>query len=142
MTRVPVAPFLLGLAGLIPFVIGTLTTLGWLPTLWGFGGPVMALGYGTIILCFMSGALWGFASRAEGRQAAIAYSLSVIPALWAFLMSGNGYSSDVIHKIAGFIGLLMLDYQFSVWGLTPQWWLRLRIPLTIGVVLCLLGLLI
>lgn len=142
MTRIPTAPLILGLAGLIPFVVGTLTTLGWLPTLWGFGGPVMALSYGTVILCFMSGVLWGFATKAEGHQAAIGYSLSVVPALWAFFMAGDGLSSAVIYKVVGFVGLLMLDYQFSVWGLTPKWWMKLRILLTSIVVLCLLGLLI
>jgi hypothetical protein len=90
----------------------------------------------------MSGVLWGFATRADGRQAAIGYSLSVLPALWAFFMTGDSMFSAVIYNVTGFIGLLMLDYQFSVWGLTPRWWMKLRVLLTTVVVLCLLGLLI
>ena len=142
MNRIPAAPLALGLAGLIPFVFGTLTTLGWLPAVFGLGGPIMTLTYGTVILSFMSGVLWGFATRTDGRQATIGYSLSVLPALWAFFMTGDSMFSAVIYKVTGFIGLLMLDYQFSVWGLTPRWWMKLRVLLTTVVVLCLLGLLI
>jgi hypothetical protein len=85
----------------------------------------------------MSGVLWGFATRAEGREAAIAYTLSVIPALWVFLMVTDASANSIIYLAAGFIGLLFLDTIFSVWGLAPRWWLRLRIMLTIVVVACL-----
>jgi hypothetical protein len=143
-TRIPRAPLLLGLAGLIPFLWSAATHL--IPSLSGWAGqwlPPMFLGayvgltYGTVILSFMSGVLWGFATRAEGREAAIAYTLSVIPALWVFLMVTDASANSIIYLAAGFIGLLFLDTIFSVWGLAPRWWLRLRIMLTIVVVACL-----
>jgi hypothetical protein len=83
MNRIPFAPLALGLAGLIPFVFGAVTTLGWLPTVLGMGGPMFTLAYGTIILSFMSGVLWGFATKTTGARAAAGYALSVLPALWA-----------------------------------------------------------
>ena len=91
MTRIPTAPLLLGLAGLIPFVWGALTVLAPDLQAWGashlgprFVGPYVQLFYGSVILSFMSGVLWGFATKAQGGQAATGYVLSVIPALWAF----------------------------------------------------------
>lgn len=141
---IPRAPLLLGLAGLIPFIWGAITTA--LPDLglWGaqtigprFVGPYVQLFYGAVILSFMSGVLWGFATKADGNQAATGYALSVLPALWAFFMTGGGPTSAGIYLIAGFVGLLALDNMFARWGLTPPWWMRLRLLLTSIVVACL-----
>jgi hypothetical protein len=142
--RIPRAALLLGLAGLIPFLWSAATHL--LPGLAGWAGqwmPPMFLGvyvgltYGTVILSFMSGVLWGFATKAEGREAAAAYTLSVIPALWCFFMVTDASATSVIYLAAGFVGLLFLDTIFSVWALAPRWWLRLRVMLTLVVVACL-----
>jgi hypothetical protein len=142
--RIPRAALLLGLAGLIPFLWSAATHLlpalagwagQWLPPM--FLGPYVGLTYGTVILCFMSGVLWGFATRADGREAAIAYTLSVIPALWVFFMVTDASASSTIFLAAGFVGLLFLDATFQFWGLAPRWWLRLRVMLTVLVVACL-----
>jgi hypothetical protein len=144
MTPIPRTPLLLGLAGLIPFVWGAGTVLSDDLAAWGlqwlgprFIGPYVQLFYGSIILAFMSGVLWGFATRAKGAQAATAYSLSVIPALWAFVMTGGGPTSAGLNLIFGFAGLLMLDFAFDRWGLTPPWWISLRALLTVIVITCL-----
>lgn len=137
----PRAPLLLGLAGLLPFLWGALTVL--LPdlglhtaqTIGGrFTGPYVQLAYGQIILAFMSGVLWGFATR---QSAALPYVLSVIPALWAFFMVGNGPEIAAMNLIFGFIGLLALDWHFARHQLTPPWWMTLRIGLTAVVTACL-----
>ena len=144
MTDIPRAPLLLGLAGLIPFVWGAATVLS--PSLASLGqqylgprfiGPYVQLFYGSVILSFMSGVLWGFATKAHGAQAATGYALSVIPALWAFFMTGGGPTSAAMNLMAGFAGLLMLDFAFARWGLAPPWWMPLRVLLTAIVILCL-----
>lgn len=144
MTRIPRAPLALGLAGLIPFVWGALTVVSDNLAALGlqfigprFIGPYVQLFYGSVILSFMSGVLWGFATKAQGAQAATGYILSVIPALWAFFMTGGGPVSAATNLIFGFVGVLMLDYAFYSWGLTPPWWMRLRILITAIVVACL-----
>ena len=144
MTRIPTAPLLLGLAGLIPFVWGALTYLIEPLAAWGaqslgsrFIGPYIQLFYGSVILSFMSGVLWGFATKASGARAATGYGLSVIPALWAFFMTGGGPTTAGMNLIFGFLGLLVLDFAFSAWGLTPRWWMSLRILLTTVVIACL-----
>ncbi len=145
---IPRAPLVLGLAGLIPFLWGAATLL--VPGLpeWGvralgprFVGPFVLLQYGTIILAFMSGVLWGFATRASGERAAVGYALSVLPALWAFFMVGGGPKTSAIYLIAGFVGLLALDWSFWRQGLAPEWWMQLRVLLSTIVVICL-GLLV
>lgn len=145
MRQIPAAPLILGLSGLIPFVWGVLTLISPGLHAWGavqlgprFVGPYVQLFYGSVILSFMSGVLWGFATKARGRlQSAACYTLSVIPALWAFFMTGGGPDSAALHLIWGFAGLLLLDGAFSARRLTPNWWMRLRVLLTAVVVLCL-----
>ena len=141
---IPAAPLVLGLAGVIPFVWGAATFLNDQIGLWGvqtlgprFIAPFVLLNYGQIILAFMSGVLWGFATRAEGQQATLGYALSVIPALWVLFTIGAGPSASAIYLIAGFVGLLALDWTFTQWGLTPIWWMRLRLLLSAIVVACL-----
>jgi len=144
MTQIPRSALILGLAGVLPFAWGALTTL------WpAFGlqmsqtigsrfiGPYVQLYYGAIILAFMSGVLWGFATKAEGQLATAGYTLSVLPALWAFFMTGGGPVTASINLIVGFIGLLLLDWQFWRMELAPPWWMKLRVLLTGLVVLCL-----
>ncbi|MEM1005634.1 MAG: DUF3429 domain-containing protein [Pseudomonadota bacterium] len=144
MNTVPKAPLYLGLAGLIPFVWGALTYLNGDLQDWGtrslgsrFVGPYIQLFYGSVILSFMSGVLWGFATKTSGARATTCYTLSVLPALWAFFMTGGGPISAGVNLITGFAGLLLLDLLFWYWGLAPRWWMTLRILLTAIVILCL-----
>ena len=102
-----------------------------------FVGPYVQLFYGSVILSFMSGLLWVFATKATRAQAATGYTLSVLPALWAFFMTGGGPTGAATNLIFGFLGVLMLDFAFSRWGLTPLWWMALRTLLTAIVVACL-----
>ncbi|TDX30598.1 DUF3429 domain-containing protein [Rhodovulum visakhapatnamense] len=144
MTGIPRAPRLLGLAGLAPLLWGTLSAA--VPGLFDIGiqtvgprfmGIYLLNFYGTVLLVFMSGILWGFASRADGPVAGPAYGLSALPAIWAFLMVGGGPESSLVALIGGYLGLLLLDGFFWKIGLAPAWWLRLRLPLVAVAVGCL-----
>ncbi|WP_299845139.1 DUF3429 domain-containing protein [uncultured Roseovarius sp.] len=144
MTTIPRTPLTLGLAGLIPFLWGALTVLSpdlatWTIQTIGprFAGPYVMLFYGAVILSFMSGVLWGFATKLSGAQASTGYILSTFPALWAFLMTGGGPVGAGISLMVGFIGLLGLDWLFWHYGVAPAWWMRLRLLLTAVVLLCL-----
>jgi hypothetical protein len=144
MNDIPRAPLALGLAGLIPFVWGALTVLSPDLSLWTvqmigprFAGPYVMLFYGAIILSFMSGVLWGFSSRLDGARATTGYVLSVLPALWAFFMTGGGPTGAGISLMVGFAGILGLDWLFWHHRAAPAWWLPLRILLTGVVLICL-----
>ena len=142
---IPRPALLLGLSGLLPFLWGvgtllspslhqlTLDTIG--PR---FVGPYVLIAYGTVILCFMSGVLWGFAAKGA-EQSWTGYALSTGPALWAFFFVGGGATQALWALITGFVVLLVIDLQFSLWGLTPRWWMKLRALLTAGVVACLVA---
>lgn len=141
---IPRSALILGLAGLLPFLWGALNVL-YTPSLaWGgamvppmFKGTYVSLTYGTVILSFMSGVLWGFATKAEGAAAAVGYALSVIPALWAFFMVNGQPGDAAVNLAAGFVGVLLLDFSFAQQGLAPPWWMRLRLILTVVVLACL-----
>ena len=139
---IPRVPLALTLAGVLPFVWGALTTLNPALSAWGiehlgsrFVGPYVQLFYGTVILSFMSGVLWGFVARSDYS---FGYVLSVIPALWAFFMTGGGPTTVSINLIIGFVAVLALDWHFSSLGQTPHWWFKMRAGVTALVVLCLM----
>ena len=145
-TGIPQPALALGLAGVLPFLWGAVTAH--VPALADMGssllgprftGLAVLASYGTVILAFMSGVLWGFATRAAPPDAARAYGLSTIPALFVFFFAGGSPARTAVVLIAGFLGLLALDYAFSRAGLTPSWWMKLRVLLTSLVVLCLIA---
>lgn len=142
---VPRSALWLGLAGLIPFVWGLLTEVS--PALFDLGqrlagprfvGLHVQVFYGSLILSFMSGVLWGFAVRAPEAVRGTCFGLSTLPAIWTFLTIGGGAERSVLALVAGFLAVLALDVVFDRHGLCPGWWLPLRVLLTACVVLCLL----
>lgn len=141
MKDIPTSALFLGLAGLLPFLWAALGIL--MPSVSDltvsilgprFNAPYMLIAYGTVILCFMSGVLWGFAVKSERF---LPYVLSVIPALWAFFTIGGGERQATSAVLVGFILVFLFDMQLANWGLTPPWWVKLRALLTAVVLACL-----
>jgi hypothetical protein len=146
ISKIPTGALILGLSGVIPFAWGAVTLISEEAFNFGienfgarFVGPLIQLSYGVIILCFMSGVLWGFATKMDEKNGSLGYVLSIVPALWAFLSMGRGPVSDTISLIVGFLAVLLIDKHFYLLKLTPLWWMNLRIPLTF-LVISLLGL--
>lgn len=145
MTRIPASALTLGLAGLLPFLWGaagglapglTAWSLGFLPG--RFHGPAVMQIYGLVILSFMAGVIWGFATRASGSQAGYFYALSVVPPLWAFFAATGATGTSLIALLIGFVALLPIDWTAARAGLAPPWWMRLRLILTAVVSVCLI----
>ncbi len=130
----PRIAILLTAAGALPFLAAAAMILGLVPG----EGRALITAYGTVILAFMSGVLWGFAARG-GR--AWAYVLSVLPALHVFFFVMPHpwaiQGQALAHLIAGFLAVLVLDIVYQAKGLAPRWWLSLRVPVTAVVVGCL-----
>ncbi|WP_135505898.1 DUF3429 domain-containing protein [Roseovarius aestuariivivens] len=142
--NIPRTPLILGLAGTLPFIWSALTVLS--PDLAAlttqaigprFIGPYVGIFYGAVILSFMSGVLWGFATKMTGGNATTGYVLSVIPALWTFFTVGGGSDRATLFLIVGFAGILALDWMFWRDGAAPGWWMNLRLMITAIVVTCL-----
>jgi hypothetical protein len=135
--QVPAPAAWLGYAGLIPFV--TLATGLWLPSS-DYQAQLneALLSYAGIILSFMGAVHWGLAiangDTTEPRQLAI----SVLPALVAWFA---GFTTPIFNYsllILGFSGLCIFDVRLSRLGKTPAWYPKLRIPLTVVVVMSLI----
>ena len=144
MKKIPNSALILGLSGLIPFFWGTVTSLDFVLEnlkLTGvseeYTGARINLTYGTIILAFMSGVLWGFAANIGDKRRPFGFILSVLPALWAFFTFNGLLMNPVTSLIIGFLGVFAIDIRFYYWQLTPEWWLSLRTILTLFVIICL-----
>lgn len=146
MRYIPLPALVLGALGLLPFALGALLTLLPPATIWTFGltnsqpagGVLLLARYGTIILCFMAGALWGFAAAGNRRPGWLELIVAVLPALWLVFSLAHVTIQDALWALAlGFIALIPADMVFQRVGLAPPWWMALRIPLTIVVVACL-----
>lgn len=133
--NIPRMPLILGLAGLIPFALGGITAIYGEAALARAIGIHILLQYGTVILAFMSGVLWGFAAQGKGWN--LGYALSVIPALWAFFATLADAPMRLLALGLGFVVILALDWLFQRRALTPNWWLPLRLILTSCVLICL-----
>jgi hypothetical protein len=144
MSRIPSPALVLGLAGLIPFLWGGATSVPLLHDMLrplalpaSFVGVPLLAAYGTIILSFMAGVIWGFVSREGGPWMASGLALSVLPALWIFAFTDQPDRTQLAALIAGFCGLLAIDYLCARRKLAPDWWVPLRLMLTAVVVFCL-----
>jgi hypothetical protein len=136
MTKpVPLSALLLGFAGLIPPVVLTAVALLELG-LFAPSTPGFVLTYAAIILSFLGGTWWGFVSKEE-RPSWILLGISVLPALagWAAIFSFQPPAA--LFALAGALVLtLVVDALLTAWRLAPGWWMRLRVPLSIGLALC------
>ena len=144
MKNIPNSALILGLAGLIPFLWGAATSYDFVSEnlkLTGlsdeYTGSSVNLIYGTIILAFMSGVLWGFAANVGDKRRPVGFVLSVLPALWAFFTFNGILNNPFVSLIIGFLGVFAIDIRFYYWQLTPEWWLSLRSVLTLFVIICL-----
>lgn len=126
MTRIPISALLLGLAGLVPFLWGASTAAGLLLDFMPLSLPPALTGtavltaYGTIILSFMAGVIWGFAAKAQTAWMPVGLTLSTPPTLWIFFFSGQPDSTRIIALLGGFAGLLAIDLACAHKGLAPE----------------------
>lgn len=146
MNGVPFPAAVLGIAGLIPFVYGALMLFaapGSLPTFGFFpsdasGGALILERFGAAILGFMGGCLWGFASARKDGPTLLLLSATAIPAFLAFIAVRENPATSCLWLAFGFVVLQAIDVAFQRTGVAPEYWLTLRLPLTAGVMACLL----
>ena len=130
--RVSQTAMLLGFAGLAPqFAAVTMIALGRSD----LALPV-AVVYPMIILSFLGGIWWGFAMRRRQGQAALA-ALAVVPSLVAMalllLATVTGkFDQLLIGTGLAILMTLIVDRRLVRTGDAPADWMRLRVPLSIG----------
>lgn len=140
--RTPLEARILGAGGVIPLVAGVVMAFA-APEPFGFPLVRTTLVYAAMILSFLGGIHWGFASSALARNAVELNAprilgLSVLPPLagWVALLLPNTFAAPLLA--ACFASVLLLDRATDRLGYAPRWWMRLRIWLTSVVVVLLL----
>ncbi len=146
MTRpLPPIAIILGLAGLLPFVLCSLGALSLASD--GSTRSLLALvAYGATILAFLGGVHWGFALDgvvASERVQRARFGLGVVPSLigWAaMLVTFVGLpTTGLVVLTAGFVATTVVEAQAARRGLMPQRYMWLRWGLSLVVIVCLVS---
>ncbi|MEC5218390.1 hypothetical protein RCH09_003359 [Actimicrobium sp. GrIS 1.19] len=132
---------LLGVAGLVPFVL--LSVACWIVHPDWLGLVVRGqLSYGIAILSFLGGIHWGAAltcSMLTIGQTKRALIWGVTPALIALVAAKIVLGLGFAVMVVGFIAAYQIDKRLYHWYSIPEWFIRLRYQLTC-VVIAALGL--
>ncbi|MFO8141172.1 MAG: DUF3429 domain-containing protein [Marinobacter sp.] len=128
---------LVGIAGLIPFLAGTVG-LFVMPS-----RSVFILGwfyvYSAGILAFMGGIYWTIALQLENRSYPQSPLISMLLSQLFFVAAGVGLLLQTPHKVllytVAFVALYIVDARWMrhYW---PPWYLKLRLMLTLVVLAC------
>lgn len=132
----------LGYGGLIPFVSLAAAVFLW-PQLGIFWGRAL-LAYGAVILSFVGALHWAFAMTLQDlstEQRLKAYLWSVVPALlaWPALVMESAALGSLL-LVSGFIANYWRDVCLVRLAELPDWYLPLRLRLTIVACMCLVAL--
>lgn len=130
-------PRLLGYAGLIPFI--TFAIGCWYPLPYVTQPLEILIAYGAIILAFMGAIHWGVEMTSSKPPLSSAYWVSIIVALLAWVSLLLDPKSALMILLISFVLLLLFDYAVSETQHFPNWYIPMRIPLTLVVVACLIA---
>jgi hypothetical protein len=115
----PSAAIALGVAGLLPFLIFGVASVG-ADVEKSFLATQGLIAYGGVILGFLGGVHWGFtlADEDDDRPARVRLALGVLPALigWAAILAA----------IAGHIGTIVVEHRAAKRDLVPSGYMALR----------------
>ena len=127
----------LGYAGLIPFI--TFSIGCWIEIPYLYNTVYILITYAAIILSFMGAIHWGMAMSKTNNKQNKHFITSVIPALvaWFSLLIPEFFS--LIILLIGFFLLLSLDLAVEKSQGFPNWYIHMRIKLTLIVSLCLIS---
>ncbi len=133
---VPKSVVLASLLGLIPILIGLASTfnIGIEESL-KEAVTRIAIVYSGFILCFMSGCAF-YVSSLE-RERVVLLWFSVVPVLLALLSIVIPFMQSFVLAL-GFLVILEIERKLHKIRSLPEWWLKLRLPMTSVVVLLLI----
>jgi hypothetical protein len=143
-TSVPRTPLLLGILGLVPFVVLSLAIIAGrdLPLFEDADSLRVALvGYGVVILSFLGGVRWGLAitqTEAGNAKANRDFVIAVVPALIGWFAWFQPSPADLWWLAVAHIILGLLDYGLACRIIVPEWHGRLRLALAAIAALCLM----
>jgi hypothetical protein len=143
MSPRPVLPYVLGIAGLIPFIaLSAYSVIVDTPAAAIAGNLLLA--YGAVILSFLGGSRWGaeIHRRPDAPSSAI-LCLAMLPSLtgWAALIVAIVATSAPAYwlLVLAFVMQMLWDMTAIRIGTFPRWYMPLRIGLTVVVVASLIA---
>ncbi len=139
-TSLPLLAWLLGVAGLIPFVVCGIVAVS--PGSWHALALQALIAYGAVILAFLGGVHWGFAlSPGQTVRVRLRLALGVVPSLigWVAVVVAPLVGSELplALLIAGLIGTIATERSWARLGLVPSGYMALRWGLSIVVMVTL-----
>lgn len=137
--RLPPIVAAFGFAGLIPPVLAAAALL-LLPAgaMQRFAWVALVF-YGALIFSFLGGTWWAFSAA---RPSVGRLTLAVGPSLLALVILLLLVSPLTRPYAAALLAVAvasspLVDQALWAEGLAPRWWMRLRVPLSVGLALCL-----
>ena len=127
----------LGYAGVIP--VAGLLVLAWSSAAWQHQAVNSATIYAALVLSFLGGIHWGFAT--SGFASSKHFLISVVPSLWAWSVFAATDFFTILGIIFGLITFLVYEQRCDLLEKYPEWYLPLRKHLTFGLSISLAGLL-
>ena len=135
MIKIPSVIQMISTLGILPFLLGVLATFNLFynyPALNSFLVSISLL-YAALILSFLGGCLFGFESLNKDGPNNSRPWIAIIPAIWALVaLQVTNFSASILA--VGFLLVYEFDRRAHSEGRTPDWWLKLRLPLTIVVI--------
>lgn len=136
--HLPASAAAFGFAGLLPpiaFAAGLFVLPSGAPQQFAWVALVF---YGALIFSFLGGTWWAFAAP---RPRVGWLAMAVAPSLFALLLLLLMLAPATRPASAALLGGAILvspvaDGALASAGLTPAWWMRLRVPLSIGLATC------
>jgi hypothetical protein len=140
---VPLVAVWLGGLGVVPFLACSALILVGPPELVGRASDALAA-YGAVILSFLGGVQWGFATgdaHAARENGALLrrLSVSVLPSLVAWTVLLAPREPGFVVLAGTFLLVLLVDIRAARSDQAPAWYPSLRWPLTLLVVASLIG---
>ena len=128
----------LGAAGLLPMLGVLFVQAGDFDGGVRAGAVLIGHGYAALILSFLGGLWWGLGSAAGDRAPGWLWVAAVTPSLIAFFPMVGMVMGVVDVRLAlavtgvALMAALLVDRALVRLGLTPPWWMALRVPLSLG----------
>jgi len=136
---------LLGHAGLLPPAACVVAVAGGDPAV-HFSALALLFAYVAVILSFLGGIWWGFAAREGERAPGWLWVASVLPSLaavataWPWAVGLKWPGPSLVALGVAVLLTLLVDRRLVALGIAPANWMRLRVPLSLGLgTLAILG---
>lgn len=127
----------LGYAGLVPQVAAFVMVLDGDPR-WRFTALALGYAYAALILSFLGGLWWGLAAAARLPVSSWIWGVAVAPSLIALVSAipwsmGEPWPGPSLGLLGTtLLGSLIVDHRLVATQVSPAWWMRLRVPLSVG----------